>query len=84
MSDTLLDLEELSITWQRIVSCHKNKNSALYQDFMSKLTVKTLHHLREYEYDIDMLTKAYQRITSVSTEEHEVTNLLLSQISSKL
>ena len=84
MNKPIYDLDELSITWQRIVSCHKNKNSALYQDFMGKLTVKTLHHLREYEYDMDMLTKAYQRITSVSTEEHEVTNLLLSKISSKL
>ena len=84
MSETILDLEELSITWQRVVSCHKNKKSALYRDFMGKLTIKTLRHLQEYEYDIDMLTRAYQRITSVSTEEHEVSNLILSKISSKL
>ncbi|AUR94236.1 hypothetical protein NVP1193O_105 [Vibrio phage 1.193.O._10N.286.52.C6] len=85
MNNPIYDLDELSITWQRIVSCSKGElSNALYKGVTDKLSSNMVKYLEGYEYDIDELSKSYQRIASVSGSDHKLSKLLLSKISEQL
>lgn len=89
MNKPTYDLDELSITWQRIASCNKSDitnqhTNTLYKVVMDKLRSNLITYLSENDYNIDELSKPYQRIASVSGNEHEVSKLLLSKISEQL
>ena len=89
MNETTYDLDELSITWQRIVSCNKGELSgtdtnALNNEVLTKLSSNIIKCLEKYEYDMDELSKPYQRIASVSGNDHKLSKLLLSKISEQL
>ncbi|CAM0069728.1 hypothetical protein VPHK460_0311 [Vibrio phage K460] len=89
MSEPTYDLDELSITWQRIVSCSKGELSSEYtnslnKEVLTKLSSNIIKCLEKYEHDMDELSKPYQRIASVSGSDHKLSKLLLSEISKQL
>ncbi|AGG58027.1 hypothetical protein VPBG_00255 [Vibrio phage helene 12B3] len=85
MNEPIYDLNELSTTWQRIVSCSKGLPlKGVQKEIVDKLKLAISETLESQIYTLEDLSKAQQRIASVSGSDSEMSNLLLCKISSKL
>ena len=86
MNEPTYDLDELSITWQRLISCNKSTEEQRVLNILvvDKLEDRLGFYLEKRNYNLDELSKAYQRIASVSGSDHPISKLLLCKISEQL
>lgn len=78
------ELNELTSTYQRIVSCEKytdNVNSqANYKDFKKDLEEMILKVVKTEDLDLSDLSIAYQRVASVGIQNRALLNVILSKM----